>query len=123
MPKQAPRRSGDAKRRTAFATRLARAAGRLFTAPFSGDPDLASVPIERRERIRRGALLRLIIVCLLAVQLPVAIPASILNDSPPGAVALQFAIVAFGALCLALNAAGWTTLAGALYIYPPMTVI
>src|SRR5689334_1550244 len=95
----------------------------LFSAPFARDPELAKLPLEQRERLRRGALLRLIIVCLLTMQLVVGIPVAIVSGSPPLDLALQCAIVVFGAICLALNAAGRTTLAAALYIYPPMAAM
>ena len=116
------REPGVVRQRSLMA-RLTRAGVRLFTAPFSDDLELATLPIEMRERLRHAALLRLIITCLLAVQIVVAIPASVLNGSPLGDIVLQGAIVAFGALCLALNQRGWTTLASALYIYPPMAAI
>src|SRR5690242_21196031 len=76
----------------------------LFSAPFARDPELAKLPLEQRERLRRGALLRLIIVCLLTMQLVVGIPVAIVSGSPPLDLALQCAIVVFGAICLALNA-------------------
>jgi signal transduction histidine kinase len=95
----------------------------LFSAPFARDPELATLPLEQRERLRRGALLRLIIACLLTAQLVIGIPAAILSGSPPLDLALQCAIVGLGAICLALNVAGQTTLAAALYIYPPMAAI
>lgn len=95
----------------------------LFSAPFARDPELAKLPLEQRERLRRGALLQLIIACLLTMQLVVGIPVAIVSGSPPLDLALQGAIVALGVLCLALNAAGRTTLAGALYIYPPMAAM
>ncbi|HKW19866.1 MAG TPA: HAMP domain-containing sensor histidine kinase [Ktedonobacterales bacterium] len=95
----------------------------LFSAPFARDPELATLPLDQRERLRRGALLRLIISCLLTMQLVVGIPVAIVSGSPPLDLALQCAIVVFGAICLALNAAGRTTLAAALYIYPPMAAM
>jgi signal transduction histidine kinase len=121
--KQHGERESGGAHRASLMPRLARAVARLFTAPFTGDPELAKLPADLRERGRRAALLRLIIACLMTVQITVAIPLAILNDSPPAAIGAQLAIVAFGALCLALNAAGRTDLAGALYIYLPMAAI
>ncbi|HEU4782819.1 MAG TPA: HAMP domain-containing sensor histidine kinase [Ktedonobacterales bacterium] len=95
----------------------------LFSAPFARDPELATLPLEQRERLRRGALLRLIIACLLTAQLVIGIPVAILSGAPPLDFALQCAIVVLGAICLALNVAGRTTLAAALYIYLPMAAM
>src|SRR5262249_52195348 len=79
-------RPGGAPRRASLTIRLAAAVGRLFTAPFTGDPELANLPADLRERRRRAALLRLIIACIMTVQLAVGLPLAILNDSPPAAI-------------------------------------
>jgi signal transduction histidine kinase len=99
-----------------------RAIAQVFTEPFIAHPELAQLSLEQRERRQHAALLRLIIICLLAVHLSIGIPAAAVNGSPSD-VWTQVFLVGVGIVCLALNAAGWTTLAGALYIYIPMMSI
>src|SRR5262249_44854301 len=60
--------------------RLARAVRQVFTKPFTGDPALALLPVEQRERLRRAALLRLVVTCLVAVQ-TLAISLALLNHA------------------------------------------
>jgi signal transduction histidine kinase len=102
--------------------RLARAVREVFTEPFTSDPALALLSVEQRERLRRVALLRLVVTCLVAVQV-LAISIALLNRAPAGAVATQMLILGLGLLCLALGATGFASLLGALYIYGPMLLI
>src|SRR5262249_12500338 len=102
--------------------RLGRAVRRVFTEPFMSDPALALLPVEQRERLRRTALLRLVVTCLFAVQ-ALAISLALPNRAPVGAVATQVLILALGLLCLVLGTTGLATLLGALYIYGPMALI
>src|SRR5262249_33488513 len=102
--------------------RLGRAVRQVFTKPFTGDPALALLPVEQRERLRRAALLRLVVTCLVAVQ-TLAISLALLNHAPGGAVATQVLILALGLLCLVLGTTGLATVLGALYIYGPMALI
>lgn len=95
----------------------------LFRAPFRVDPEavFTYTPAER-DRLRRSALLRFIVVSLTAMQ-ALWLPLVITDHAPVHVIWPEVLAIALGILCLILNRFGHTTLAAVLYIYGIIALI
>jgi signal transduction histidine kinase len=87
----------------------------FYLSPFRAELLPASIDPRRLERQRRARLFTLIVTVLTVIQLGSAC-AQIATDAPVEVVAGQIVIVALGLVCLLLNRAGLTEVAGVLYL-------
>jgi signal transduction histidine kinase len=87
----------------------------FYLSPFRADLLPASIDPHRLERQRRARLFTLIVTVLTIIQLGSA-GAQIATAAPVEVVVGQIAIVALSLVCLALNRAGWTTVASIFYL-------
>ena len=96
----------------------------IFTAPFRVDPaQLASLSGPQREAWRRAMLLRLILSVLLAVSGLVLLPAALLGQAAAASLVRLGLVIALCIVCLLLNRASRTTLAGPLAVYGTLGIV
>jgi hypothetical protein len=118
------RQTGAPRVRPLGRRRWTRGVRAIFTAPFRVDPaQLASLSGPQREAWRRAALLRLILSVLLAVSALVLLPAALLGQAAPASLVRLGLVIALCIVCLLLNRANRTTVAGLVVIYGTLGII
>ncbi|PWT72828.1 MAG: hypothetical protein C5B60_09030, partial [Chloroflexi bacterium] len=90
----------------------------VYTAPFRSDPGaLWTRSLAEQERVRRAALLRLILLTVVGAQVLLGLPPAIVRHDSLAGVASEVLGILADVVCLALNRAGQTTLAGLGFVY------
>lgn len=120
------RRSGAAARPRwrSRALHLSGAVRAIFSAPFRADPAwIATVPAPQREGRRRAAFLRLILACALVLLIAVLLPAAVLGQAEAASLWRLGFVILLVAVGLLLNARGYTTRAGVLFIAGSLALI
>jgi signal transduction histidine kinase len=117
-----PHNNGPHNANARVASKLRAFLATFFRGPFRVDPEavFTYTPAER-ERRRRSGIFRLVVACLTVIEV-VWLPLVYTNHAPVHVIEPQILAVILGILCLILNHRGYTTLAGALYIYGLITL-
>jgi signal transduction histidine kinase len=124
---QSGQSSGGERRPGRVARRVRRALaalGGIFTAPFYSDAEQAvRLSTGELDQRRRGAILRLILVCVAAVDVFLLLPSTLLGQATAADLWRLGLVTALALVCLLLNQVGRTTIAGILFIYGTLGLV
>ncbi len=97
--------------------------GDVFTAPFRADPELAATRTsEQRDRIRRAAFLRLLLLCVFALIFVILLPAALLGGAGGASLIRLVLVLALAGVGLLLVHWRLPYAAGMLFIYGTLAI-